>query len=460
MISRLLAIQVFLYPLLFLSIDGVTPAKVIGVFLLFLVLLRAIRADHRAHVPVGWKPTSLMTLFVAYTIGCQLVFGMAGMALYGDLPASGGSEPSVRLATQLVASLQLFAFCWLLYEFAQRAPGLPSKAFRLSMLLMIATGIYEIFSIYVGGPAVPLTLAGSEAMVNQNFSALLGARRLHGLAGEPRFFAVLAVMLLNALIYTVIARQAPHPSSGKRYRVAIFVGAPILLVLIFQTQSSSGLIMLVLLPLATLLIVKRSFATTARFAIISAVIAIGFAPLLSDLFATRVVERIAEEVISDQHWGAEHSAYVEVPVLGWVALDATDATPMALLVDKPLFAITGLGVGNISTYVKPYLPHYGGYWGYGFTGIVEPNLGALKAILNHGVIGNLMLILIFSKFVRHYRRHSTAYSDRELFSFFLCTGSILSTYLFTAPFISAFAFLSFHAGLIASFNQFANGTAR
>lgn len=460
MISRLLALQVFFYPLLFLSVDGVTPAKVIGVILLILVVVRWIKAGPHAQISIGRKPASLLTFFAVYTLGCQLVFGMAGIALYGDLPASGGSEPGVRLATQLIASLQLFAFCWLLYEFSQHMPRLPSKAFRFSMLLMIATGAYEIFSIYVGGPAVPLTLGGSEALVNQNPSALLGARRLHGLAGEPRFFAVLAVILLNAVVYTAIARRAPDPSSRKRHKAAMFVGVPILLILIFQTQSSSGLIMLVLVPLATLLIVKRSFATTARFALVAAVIAIGSSPLLADLFATRVVERIAEEVISDQHWATEQSAYLDVPVLGWIAMDATDATPMALLVDRPLLAITGLGVGNISTYVKPYLPHYGGYWGYGFTGIVEPNLGALKAILNYGVIGNLMLISVFGKFVRHYRRHSMAYSDRATCSFFLCTGSVLSTYLFTAPFISVLAFLSFHAGLVASFDRSANGTAR
>lgn len=459
MISRLLALQVFLYPLLFLSMGGVTPVKVIGIILLLLALIRWSKAGLDAQITIGRKPANLLVYFAIYALVCQLVFGIIGIALYGELPASGGSVPVLRLATQIIVSLQLYAFCCLLYEFAQRMPELPSKAFRLSMLLMVATGVYETLAIYVGGPAIPLTIGGGEAVVNQNLSELLGVRRTHGLAGEPRFFAVLAVMLLNALIFTAITRRTNDAHSRKRWRAMIFIAVPVLLVLIFQTQSSSGLIMLVLVPLATLLIVKRSFATTAKFAMVAAVMAVVFAPLLVDLFTTRVVERIQEEVISDQYFGMELSAYVDIPVLGLFAMDATDATPMVLLIDKPFLAITGLGMGNISTYVKPYLPNYGGYWGYGFTGIVEPNLGVLKAILNYGMIGNLILIFIFGKFVRHYRRYGTAYDDRAIFSLFLCTGSIFSTYLFTAPFISALPFLSYHAGLVTSFDRLKNDTA-
>lgn len=459
MISLFLALQVFLYPLLFLSVGGATPVKVIGIILLLLIFIRWTKGGFDVQITLGRKPENFLVYFSTYALVCQLAFGIVGIALYGELPASGGSEPALRLATQIIVSFQLYAFCYLLYEFAQRVPQLPSKAFRLSMFLMVAAGVYETLAVYVGGPAIPLTIAGGEAIVNQNLSELLGVRRTHGLAGEPRFFAVLVVMLLNALIFTAITRRTNDAYSRKRWRAMIYVAVPILLVLIFQTQSSSGLIMLVLVPLATLLIVKRSFTTTAKFALVTAIITAVFAPLLIDLFTNRVVERIQEEVISDQYFGMELSAYVDIPVLGLFAMDATDATPMVLLIEKPFLAITGLGMGNISTYVKPYLPSYGGYWGYGFTGIVEPNLGALKAILNHGLIGNMILILIFGKLVHHYRCYGTAYDDRAIFSLFLCTGSILSSYLFTAPFLSALPFLSYHAGLVTSFDRLKNDTA-
>jgi len=460
MISRLLALQVFLYPLLFLSVGGVSAVKLIGVILLFLVVFNWTKSGLRARIPSVQNPARLLILFVAYTLVCQFIFGLFGVALYGELPASGGSEPIERFAVQLFASLQLYAFSYLLYEFAQRKPEIPSKAFQFAILLMIATGVYEVFSIYVGGPSIPLTLAGGDAIVNQNLSELLGARRLHGLAGEPRFFAALAVMLLNALIFAVIIRKTHDARSRRHRRVGMFLGVPILLVLIFQTQSSSGLIMLALMPLMTVLILKQSFATKIKLAVFTTLIALLFAPLLFDLFATRVIERIQEEVVSTQHLGSEMSAYVDVPIVGLIAMDATDATPMALLLDKPFLAITGLGVGNISTYVKPYLPNYGGYWGYGFTGIVEPNLGILKAILNYGLIGNFLLIFAFWKFSRHYKQFGFAYDQRMVFSYFLCMGSIFSTYLFTAPFISALSFLSFHAGLVTSFDRIKNGTAR
>jgi hypothetical protein len=394
---------------------------------------------------------SALIYFSIYTLTVQFVFGIAGILLYADMPASSGSHPASRFSVQFFSSLQLYAFSYLLYRFAQRAPQVPSKAFRLSILLMITVGVCEIFSIYAGGPSIPLTLWGRFSTVNQNLSSTFGSTRIHGLAGEPRFFAALLVILINALIFGVILNKLRTARLIRHRRIAIFLGVPTLLVLLFHTQSSSGLIMLFPTVIFTFFIYKKSALGSIKLTIYVALVSILFAPLLYDLIITRVIERVQEEVLSDQYFGSELAAYVEVPIIGMIALDATDATPMVLLLDNPLLAITGIGMGNISTYVKPFLPFYGGYWGYGFTGIVEPNLGILKSILNFGLFGNFLLIFFLFEATRHYRRYVDLYDVRMVFSFFLCVGGFVCNYLFSAPFISVFFFYSFHAGLVVSF---------
>ena len=427
---------------MFFSIGSISAFKIFVVFLLLLLVRELIQFKRYSFAGMGsfWQ---LIVGFMGYNIVVQILFGFFGAMAYGDYASMESSSPLNRLGTQLFSFALMCTLTVYIYRYGRQKPTVVTKPVMIVVKLLLIVSVYELLSIYFNLPKVPMYLDGGAGEVHQNVSNVLGVYRINSLAGEPRFYSVLLAVLFNSMLF-YFSHTYARLRTQKKVKYALLL--IFILLLILHTQSTSGIMAIgIILPLTLLVSKGINFSNKIRLVSFIATVLLILSPLIIDLVQTRVIERISEEMLSVE---IKDAAYVDVPGIGLVSLDATDATPLVLLLDKPFLAIIGVGYGNISTYVKPYLPYYGGYWGYGYQGIVEPNFAFVKNILNHGIIGNLMLLILYWKFLKHNRVYGHLYSDMQLTSFYTLTGVLICSYTISSPMLIPIWFFAFHAALL------------
>lgn len=444
-VCYIVSLTIFSAPLMFFSIGSISIFKILAVLLILLLFRELIGGRYKSIEGLSsfWP---LIAGFLGYNIAIQILFGLWGAVAYGDYPTLESAAPLNRLGVQLLSFMLIYAVTVYIYRYGRQKPTTITKPLTMCLTLMLVVSAYELLSIFFGFPKLPVTLEGQINEVNQNLSNMVGSYRIHSLAGEPRFYSVILGVVFNCLLLLFTHFYSQLAVAGKiRY---LFLMAFILL-LILLTQSSSGMLLIgILLPISFILSKNIRMLNKVRVFGLMVFIFSLMSPLIIDLVQTRVVERISEEMLSDKYIGTSDAAYIDVPGVGPVSFDATDVTPFALLLDKPFLIITGVGYGNISTYVKPYLPYYGGYWGYDYQGVVEPNMAFLKIFLNHGLIGTLMLMVLYWRFKKHYNTYAHQYSKMQLASFYTLTSVFICTYTVTSPMLVPIWFFAFHAALL------------
>ncbi|MBU1223561.1 MAG: hypothetical protein KKA22_02150 [Gammaproteobacteria bacterium] len=444
-VRYIVSLAIFSAPLMFFSIGSISAFKILAAFLLLLLIRELIEFKYYFLIGQGsfW---SIIVGFMVYNIVVQILFGVFGVVFYGGYASMDSSAPLNRLGAQLFSIALIYALTVYIYRYGRQKQIVVAKPVIIALKLLLIVSAYELVSIFFNLPKVPMYLEVEASEVHQNMSNILGINRINSLAGEPRFYSVILAVAFNSIFFYFAHFYARLGILSKLKYAFLLV---FIILLILHTQSTSGLIALsLLLPLTFGLSKGISFSNKVKLIGLIAVIFMSLSPLIVDLVQTRVIERISEEMLSDKYLGTDGAAYVEVPGAGLVSFDATDATPLVLLLDKPFLAITGLGYGNISTYVKPYLPYYSGYWGYGYQGVVEPNMAFLKSILNYGIIGNLILIILYWKFFKHYRTYGCQYSGMQLTSFYALTSVLICSYTVTSPMLVPIWFFAFHAAIL------------
>ncbi len=448
-VRNIVSLTIFSAPLMFFSNGSISAFKILAIILLLLLVHERFKYKHYSLVGIGpfWP---FIVGFLAYNVVIQIMFGLFGAMAYSGYESMDSSKPLTRLGVQLLSFMLIVALTVYIYRYGRQKPSVVIKPVIIVLKLLLLVSGYELASIYIGLPKVPLYFGGAGSEVSQNFSNFLDPTRIHSLAGEPRFYAVVLAVAFNAALF-FFAHSYGKLTTRAKLKYALFL--PYTFILLLCTQSTSGIIALVLLLPFTFVLSKGiSFGNKTKMVGFLVGINLVLYPVIADLVQTRVVDRIRDEMLSDNHLNTADAAYVDVPILGLISFDATDATPLVLLLDKPFLAITGVGYGNISTYVKPYLPDYSGYWGYGFQGIVEPNLAWLKSILSYGVIGNLILVILYWKFLKHYRAYGHLYNNMLLLSFYTSTSVFWCAYFLTSPMLVLVWFFAFHAAILERYS--------
>jgi len=394
------------------------------------------------------KKFIILVNFIIYSITIQIIFGLIGILLYSNLRSDDSATPLNRFCLQFLNTVVTYVIAICIYYYGYKKPSNIVRPFILSIKIMLTVSIYELLAIYIGLEPLKLYLSGEVSTVNQNFTELLGGARIHSIAGEPRFYAViLAVLFCSIFYYFMHYFTSYKPLTRLKYFFLLFY----LVILIIYTQSTSGIIQLTILFSLLFLFtngIKNKVKYKMLFFLVFILICIF--PIIKDVVVNRVFDRIDQEMLSDQYMDNPLAAYVEIPILGPIAFDATDASPIALLIDKPYVAFFGLGRGNISTFVKPYLPFYGGYWGYDYQGIVEPNQVWLKSILNLGLIGNGILLYLFYLFHKDYSKNNKSYNPMTTYSYYLVCSIFICTFSLSSPMLEVVWFFAFHAGILAN----------
>ena len=442
-LHHIVSLAIFSAPLMFFSIGSLSAYKIVTVFLFLLLFFELFQFRRNSFIGSSsfWP---LIVGFMVYSVVVQILFGLLGAVVYGGYASMDTSSPLNRLGTQLFSFALICTLTIYIYRYGRLRPAVVTKPVMIAFKLLLTVSAYELISIYFGLPKVPMYIQGEASEVYQNISNVLGINRISSLAGEPRFFSVILAVVFNSMLFYLAHTYTRLTKLGVVKYVLLLI---FILLLILHTQSTSGIIAIGILFLFTLIVSRGvNFTKKVRLLSLFLFILLILSPLIVDVVQTRVVERITEEMLSDNSFA--DAAYVNIPGAGQVAFDATDATPLALLLDKPFLAIVGVGYGNVSTYVKPYLPYYGGYWGYGYQGVVEPNFAFVKNILNHGIIGNLILIILYFKLLRHNRVFGNKYSNIQLISFYTLTGVFICSYTISSPMLVPIWFFAFHAAIL------------
>ena len=448
-------LAIFFAPLMFFSLGSVSLFKFFST--LGLLFLGIKYLTHPIKISdVRNKYWNVLIIFFCYSILIEIFMGIVGIFLYSDFPSDGGSYPLSRFLVQLYSNILIISIAGVIYYSTIINPQVVIKPLLLSIKILLLVAFYELLSFYFALPILPMYLSGGVSEVNQNISEVLSTGRLHSLAGEPRFFSALLAVTSNTLLFCFVKfKKKWH---FKKCFLVLFMYIFIIFCNLY-TQSTSGFLLTAILLIISFPLFF-GFSSRAAMGIVVPflLITLFLSPIIIDVIQARVFDRISQEVLSLDNVGAWDYAYVDVPFLGMMSFDATDATPFVLLIEKPFFILTGVGFGNVSTFVKPYLPSYGGYWGYGYTGIVEPNLGFIKALANYGLMGNIILLYLYGKFYLNYRKFHKNYSTIQLISFYTLTGVFISSLSIASPMLIPLWFFAFHCAILDKKYYFQNPT--
>lgn len=145
-----------------------------------------------------------------------------------------------------------------------------------------------------------------------------------------------------------------------------------------------------------------------------------------DLIVNRIFDRL------DGVYVEGVSVALEFPLLGPVTVDGNDAPAVRLLLENPLTAILGVGVGMQTVYANPYLAYESGFLDSGYTGYITPNLAVIDNLLNFGIVG--CLFILFHLWFLWKKCDVTRFSQKQrfVFLFFVSTFSI-SFFLYSQP---------------------------
>lgn len=369
---------VFLVPWQGLYVDvglGVTPYLVLIASLFAISLLAALARRKKAkRVALG-----AFILVIAYAV----IWSLSQIPFLPESIVGGGvlRQPAVRSTLQIVMFLITISPLWIVPMYMRARSDLISigSMYIISCALLAFVGWLQIVIwIATGTDPLPIgfingLLGGGIAERSGIFHVMdVGYYRMSSLAGEPKNLGVvLAVALL--LLQSGAAAKLRH---AKWLWVFFFVS----MVATLSTMALLGwlgasLFQLLIgpkltfkLPTARLLrdMFRWSFALILLLFV--AVFAEKYIPIF-DLIELRTTGRVSESESG--------------------VLEDFNVAVLDFLVDQPIWALTGTGLGNVHLYADAYLPDWA-VWAHGATFVAKS--GALRWVSELGVISLLVFI--------------------------------------------------------------------
>lgn len=282
------------------------------------------------------------------------------------------------------------------------------------MILTDSTVLYK-------GLLIALTLA-AMGIVIQIYLAGIGSiinYRLFGINGEPKGLGLFLVPFF-------IANLSCYRSSFWQIILLMTIISAIVL-----TKSATSLIALTIMTTVYLVFnfEVRKKITWKKFAIIGVILFfVAFILLSASDIRHMLIDRIA--LYSKGSFTEGTNVAMELPAVGWVVVEANDAPVIKMLLDYPLFIITGVGYGQESVYSFRYLVESGGigFLRFDYTGYITPNMALVQNIANFGLIGLIILGILGFKALREIKYDNNR--KNEYIKWFFLSHFLISLFIF------------------------------
>lgn len=272
-----------------------------------------------------------------------------------------------RVVTQLLAFLSSVAAALIVTRYLINFPYLVMKWLFAGLAFMLLAALGQI--------------------VLQGMSGVIG-NRLFGLAGEPKGLGLYLVPFFVAFLF----------SSGYKWR---WLASFVIFAFIALTFSASALLAVIVSATAVLwthgLLRMRYLVGIAVLSLV-----VVFIMLEGGILKQLLIDRIFLRVTNVGDYNEAILAVVDFPLVGGILVEGSEAPVFRLLVDYPIFILTGLGYGMQTIFAFPYqLAYESGFLNANYEGYITPNLGLLNNTTNYGlVMTGIMLFTVLKQFKR------------------------------------------------------------
>lgn len=308
--------------------------KVLTIMGLLGVLARAVKmrdSVEQIRIPQGAAVFWLFAIFIS-------VVNFGG-SWSGVVNSDAVRSPALRSLVQ-ISSLSLRVGVGVLIASCCRTMEDVIRVFRYLFIISFAVaayGLYQVVAFPLGLPVMGIWRAQADSAGGFAVANVGGAEtfRLSSFVGEPK---MASKFLLPSITGIFIVRSLRIPSLTGWYtgRFSLLVHA----VAFALTYSSSGYFTLAVISVPTVTIALKYGQAWRRWLLISlfSVLVMGFGLIVfSDAVENVLVSRGAERVNS---------------------ADYPEQYAFKMLQEHPEYVATGIGVGNITFAIRPYLPDY------------------------------------------------------------------------------------------------------
>ena len=367
--------------------------ELLGIILVILVLMNLVAGKRSSLLELtlprhlGWVYAFFAYAFIGLLIG-------AASAPIGDLThPSFNNNPAIRPLIQGATLLSFMAASTLVYRLATtRTVTEPSwillKAVYAGITLLLVIALLQFVFWATGHPnwfIVPTAAARAAPQIGDDITGLI---RLSSWAGEPRTLANNLLLLLPFWLY-------PNRRFFRRlipmHRVVVIWGA----LAFILTFSVSALMALGLLIASSMTLIQGRLQLVLR---LSAVV------LVAALLGTMILRTFGSGTEPLQFFGrasvairgiTETNPYALKPIsiLGQdIYMDFNEQPVLGMLMDRPEFLLFGVGWGNTTFYVRPYLDEYlGPGSSIRMQQVLRPNMAILRYVADVGLVGMAIL---------------------------------------------------------------------
>ena len=360
--------------------------ELVGLILLLMVLVNLIATNPSKILNIALPPHLLWVFaFFAYAL-VSLLLGATLAPEYNLVNPTINNDPLFRPLIQGGSLVVTFVASILVYRLArgrEESSGHLLSAVYLSVGLLLMVAFIQLFLTRSGYPewfVVPTSSPGEERLITDDFSGLV---RLSSWAGEPRTFANTLLLLLPVLLYArnpAIRRLVPMRP------VFLLWGA----VAFLFTFSASAVVALGLIFALHLL-----FAAKRHVILGIGILAFGAVLALWSLDLTLgEVPIFNRTVVSIQRvFSGSYEVAKPVSLLGTdIYMDFNEQPVLGMLLDNPTHLLFGVGWGNITFYVRPYLDEFlGPGASTRIQSVIRPNMTLLRFLGDVGIVGTGIL---------------------------------------------------------------------
>lgn len=286
-------------------------------------------------------------------------------------------------------------------------------ALLVTMVVVSAYGIYVWFAQRLGLPFNPIDRQGKGGELGREIVAVVDGvyrMRAYSLTGEPKTLAVNACSGLMLVFFTA-ANQTGFTKNvfGKLLLAFLFLTTLLL------TLSTAGFVILPMMIILALAIQVRIGQVGGRF-VVTFIVAVGLASLAMPF--------VSQFSIGDM-WRV-----LDMRLTGRLSEDGfftyADSAALSLLSDQPMFAVTGVGMGGSSFYVREYDV-------LSYAGFTAAPRGIIGFITDRGILGLLLFLIPMYNAARPLIALATSNSpNRRIYGGILILCAIHILLMFTA----------------------------
>lgn len=336
---------------------------------------------------MGW-----VYIFFGYAF-IGLLVGAAFAPSYNLTNPSINNHWVIRPIIQSASLMSAFVAASLVYRLAVSKGSNSSwtllRAFYAGVTLSLAIAFVQLAFWAVGHPEwflVPSTDEGASRQPGDDFTSII---RLSSWAGEPKTFANNLLVLLPLWLYSsrrLVRRLVPM-------RRVVPIWGALAFVLAF---SVSAIMAFAVIISSTAVLVNGRKRLIVRLAVMGLVTALLGTAILRSLGSGTDPSLLYGRASQSLQKIFEGDSRVEKPitVMGIdIYMDANEQPVLAMLQDRPEYLLFGVGWGNTTFYVRPYIDEF---LGAGTTEVMQqvfrPNMALLRYGADLGLVGMGILL--------------------------------------------------------------------